>query len=141
LRYLNAEPFDFAENDILEFLRSGLNTTLILPKYVPGEFASKAIPTSLSLRATFDLSLPKATGALTVATGARSLTPTLGVPENPTNVMIWQLEVASGGVDVPDIQNEHRFSGWLDQAHSAVHEWFFSLIQGKLYDKYGSKGG
>lgn len=141
LRYLNAEPFNFSEHNVLEFLRSGLNTTLILPKYVPGEFASKVIPTSLNLRATFDLSAPKGTGALTLATGARSLTPTLGVPENPTNVTIWQLEVASGGADAPDMPSEFGFSRWLDQAHAAIHEWFFSFIEGKLYDKYSSKGG
>ncbi len=140
LRYLNAEPFNFTEKDVLEFLRSNLNTTLILPKGLPGHFASKATPASLNLRTTFDLTIPKGTGALTLATGTRSLTPTSAVVEDLTNVTIWQLEVASGGADAPHIASDLDFSLWLDQAHSDIHEWFFSFIEGVLYNKYSGQG-
>jgi uncharacterized protein (TIGR04255 family) len=140
LRYLNAEPFELPEHNVLEFLLSDLNTTIVFPKHVPGQFASMSTPTSLNLRATFDLSIPKGTGTLILATGTRPTTPVAGIPNNPTKVVTWQLEVASGGSDVPDIKDETFLSHWLDQAHSAIHEWFFSFIEGHLFQRYSGKG-
>lgn len=140
LRYINAEPFEFPKHDALEFIRSNLNTTLVLPEHIPGRFASIPIPTSLNLQATFDLKVPKGTGTIVLATDTRSIASTLGNPNSPTKVVTWQLGVASGGDDAPDIRDEAVLSRWLDQAHSAIHEWFFSFIAGRLYQRYSGKG-
>lgn len=141
LRYLNAEPFEFADNDVLKFLGSNLNTTLSLPRYVPGPFSGKPHPTSLHLQLSFDLQTPKGSGAILLATGARSLDPEPGQPTKPSNVAIWQLEVTSGGADAPVLSDEPRFRSWLDAAHSAIHEWFFSFIDGNLRTQYSSQKG
>jgi len=141
LRYLNAEPFEFSDKNVLEYLRSHLNTTLSLPPHVPGSFSGKPHPTSLHLQLSFDLQMPKGSGAIVLATGARPLDPDLTQPSKPTNVAIWQLEVASGGTDAPVISDEPRFSAWLDAAHSAIHEWFFSFIDGTLRAQYSSQKG
>jgi len=136
LRYLNAEPFDFTTADVVEFLRENLNTSISMHSGLPGTRASKPYPTSLNLKLTYDNTDPRGTGTITIGTAARALHPAgLGQPTR-TNAAIWQLEFASGGDDTPELGNEHSFTLWLEEAHSVLHTWFFSLIEGPLERLY-----
>ena len=142
LRYKNSEPFDYRTNDFLEFLRTRLNTELSLPGNVPGNFASRPSPTSGRIRLSFDLARPKGTGALLLGTGTQTMEQdTLPHARVKAEVLLWQLELASGGDDAPNVYDESQFHSWLGDAHSVLHEWFFSLIEGALLQEYMDEGG
>lgn len=132
LKYRNAHSFAYSTHDLLEFLKNNLNISISLPSQIPGTIGSKHIPTSSNIQFTFDLKEPKGTGTLTITTGSRK--------QDGSEVLISQLEVASGGDDAPGIGNEKEFVIWLNLAHSAIHEWFFSLVEGPLLDKYQIEG-
>ena len=136
LRYLNAEPFDFIENDILEFLSTKLNTKLKLPTYMPGDFSLKSFPKNLNIQVSYELIEPKGTASVMIATGAREIPPKAGPPENLVNSTLWQIDVSSENYDVPNLADAECYSEWLDSAHLVIHEWFFSFTDGELYAKY-----
>ena len=141
LRYKNAEPFEYSSETFFRFLDDYLNTKVSLPEGLPGTSASKTRPTSGRLKLTFDLVQPKGTGTLTFGTGTqRENNPNPTSKKSPTEAFIWQLEVASGGDDCPDLYNEDEFLNWLDAAHSVIHDWFFTLIEGRLRYQYEGKG-
>jgi len=102
LRYRNVEPFEYQTHNLLDFLRDNLNTSLELPVYIPGSSGSKQDPSSASIQLTFDLTTPKGTGTVLIASGLhKSETPdSRNVIEK--QVIVWQLEVVSGGVCVSD---------------------------------------
>lgn len=139
LRYLNAEPYDFSKDDVLSFLRSNLNTDVHFPQRIPNGFVSNAHPSNGSFQVAFNLITPPGTATIGLATGARDIPARAGPPVNPTNVVMWQLEVASQGEQAPQLSDGPHFEEWLDLAHQVVHEWFFSLIEGKLMTKYKGK--
>jgi len=139
LRYRNAVPFEFTRSSIIEFLPSSLNSRIDLPAHIPGFPASSASPTSLILAVTYDLAEPKGTGRIQLGTGngqAPDITPTA---DQPSELLLWDIEVTSGGRDAPPVNDPAGFSKWLDDAHAVIHEWFFSLIDGVLFREYSKK--
>ncbi len=139
LRYLNAEPFDFSQADTLSFLKANLNTKVEFPSRIPNGFTTRPFPSTLNIQASYELIEPKGTANIILTTGARDMPSRAGPPSNPVNVLMWQLEVASVGGYAPPLSEEAPFAAWLDSAHLAVHEWFFSFVEGDLLRKY--KGG
>jgi uncharacterized protein (TIGR04255 family) len=131
LRYRNVAPFSHSSNDVVKFLGENLNVTLQIPETIPGYAGSKTFPTSANINLTFDLISPKGTGTLNLVTGTSQK---LG------EVLVWQLEVSSGDRDAPDIQNPDKFNQWLGKAHAAIHEWYFSLIEGPLLEQFTREG-
>lgn len=140
LRYQNLEDFDFSSKDITSFLASELNTELRLPKDVPGLFAAKPFPTGMNLQVEFELAQPPGTATIVISTGSRSPHP--GGPSSPDvqRVAIWQFEVTARAGKAPALTDPPSVLKWLDSAHSAIHEWFLSFIDGKLLSRYGGKG-
>ena len=136
LRYRNGVPFESGSNDLLRFIQQNLNTGIELPSHIPGPVGSKAWPTSANVVFTFDLSEPKGTGTLGLMTGElRRTDPDTGQGRSD-KMLMWQLDVVSGGDDAPAIGEEEPFGHWLTSAHAVVHEWFFSLIDGPLRETY-----
>ena len=136
LRYRNAAPFEFTQSNVIDFVRSSLNSQIQLPAHVPGFAASTENPTSLLLVTTYDLAQPKGTGRIQLGTG-KGRTPDAPPPsERADELVLWDIEITSGGVDVPDISDPVCFSQWLDDAHAVIHEWFFSLIDGAFLKEY-----
>jgi len=140
LRYRNVEPFEYSSDDLLRFVKKNLNTSLALPTHIPGYAGSKDIPTSANIVLTFDLIEPKGVGTLKIATGTRRQSDPETGQQTETEVLVSQLEVASGGNDAPKINNEGEFVNWFDAAHDIIHDWFFSLIEGPLLKKYKGEG-
>ncbi|MCL4296519.1 MAG: TIGR04255 family protein [Anaerolineae bacterium] len=134
LRYRNIEPFDYSSNNLFDFFKKNLNTSIQLPHYIPGSISSSAWPTSINMVSTFDLLEPKGKGTLRLGTGIKAAKES--DEEKKEMVLIWELDVSSKADDVPKLNEEAEFADWLDSAHSVIHEWFFSLIEGPLYKKY-----
>ncbi len=140
LRYRNTRRFDFASENLLGFLREQLNTNFVLPTHIPGGVSSSDRPTSANLILTFDLLEPKGTGTLQFATARRNTDASKADENAQDRLLLWQLDVASGGTDAPSLADEEKFTGWLDAAHATVHEWFFSIIEGPLLEEYQAGG-
>lgn len=136
LRYRNVEPFDYFQNNLQKFFEEYLNTRLTLPSKIPGFVGSTNSPTSANIVLTYDLTEPKGTGTLRLSTGTRTEKVPKTGEERTTRIIMWQLEVSSGETDAPQIVIEEDFAKWLDTAHTTIHEWFFSLIEGSLFNKY-----
>lgn len=136
LRYRNGEPFEYSSNNLLDFLKQNLNASIVLPDHIPGFVSSTTRPTSANIFLTFDLLEPKGTGTLRFATGSREREDPETNQRIRDEMLMWQLEVASGGNDAPALNDENEFAHWLTLAHAVIHEWFLSLIVGSLFKKY-----
>ena len=136
LRYRNGVPFEYSSNNLLDFFEQNLNTSIALPDHIPGLVSSTTRPTSANIFLTFDLLEPKGTGTLRLVTGGRQRKDPETHQEITDEMLMWQLEVASGGNDAPALKEENEFANWLTSAHAVIHEWFFSLIEGPLFKKY-----
>lgn len=139
LYYRDIEPFSYSEGSVLEFLQTYLNTSVILPEHIPGGAGRQKYPSHSDLAFTYDLDFPKGQGTIRLSTGTRhgeSLEPTNVIAQE---VVIWQHEITSRGEDAPAISDEIQFRSWLNDAHTVIHEWFFSLIDGPLRAKYESE--
>lgn len=139
LRYRNAFDFEYSSGNLLDFLSNTLNTTVQLPEYIPGVFGSKSFPTGTGINFTFDLKYPKSTGTLKFNTGNRIIKDADDNVVDTIETTVVQFEVSSGGEDVPNIANEDNYSSWLDMAHSVIHEWFFSIVEGELLKSIEAK--
>ena len=106
LRYRNAIPFNYSENDILEYLKESLNTKLELPNFIPGFASETKRPTNIDINFTFDLSKPKGAGSIKIVSGKNTI--------NNTELIIMQIEVASGGNDSPLLKIEGSLEEWLE---------------------------
>lgn len=134
LRYRNVELFDYKSKDLLGFLRDSLNTSITIPQYIPGHTSSNGLPSGIRLNLSFDLDTPQGVGSVQVVTGQKHDTE----PNNgdSKNAVLWELGIASRDENAPKLTEEDKFADWLTSANRVIHEWFFSLIEGKLLQKY-----
>lgn len=127
LRYRNAEPFSDENENVLLFLAENLNTNIQLPPQIPGEAAEGNLVDSLNLELEFKLQRPIGRGRIRLSTG-------LHLPTG-TKQFLWEIGIMSDE-NCPSINDSDAFSSWLDAAHDLNHEWFFSFVEGSLFDKY-----
>jgi uncharacterized protein (TIGR04255 family) len=139
LRYRNAAPFDYISNNSLDFISQNLNISITLPPHVPGNASSKPWPVGTRMTFSFDLSEPKSVGRLILGTGTRKHRDVETNEEISDQMLIWELEVSSTDNDAPDLYDEEEFTQWLNSAHTVIHEWFFSLIDGALFETFKSE--
>ena len=136
LRYRNAVHFNYAEQDIFEFLRQQLNLSLVLSPYIPGTVGVPSWPNDINLNLRFSLTRPTGVGVMRVQTGidlseANSAGGSGGKP-----IILLDYEVQSRGSEAPMLENEQAFQLWLEAAHSVIHDWFFASIEGPLRAAY-----
>lgn len=129
LKYRNSEPFQFSAENFLDFLKDKLNTSIVLPTYIPGPTSYDDLPEGADIQLAFRLEEPQATGKLRVVTALRT-------QNGEEEITVWELSVESNSEGAPDIGSGEQFAHWLDSAHAVTHEWFFSLIDGPLLRKY-----
>ncbi len=128
-RWINAIQFDPGQEDVVEFLAKKFHTTCKLPEGIENYGRNSGAPAGFNLRVARPLKDPDSVATLQISTGVRNGSPAL----------IWELHVLSQGDMAPGLGNE--FEGWLDSAHTVIEDWFFSLIEGELYDKFMEKKG
>jgi uncharacterized protein (TIGR04255 family) len=120
LRFINAYPFDFKENDAFEFLRRKLKIGVSFPPKFANPRRAGERPAEIQIVANFPLKGPTGSGTLHIGSGKSGGKPAL----------IFDLRVAVEGEDAP--QAETNFAEWISGAHDLIEDWFFSLIEGEL---------
>ncbi len=128
LRYRNGIPFQFSNSDLLAFLRDNLNLSISMPVDLPSFIAEKQFPSDYTMIMNYPLSKPNGKGQIQVGTAKNKI--------SQEELLIWEIQVTSVNDQAPDIKNADNFDHWLDDAHAVIHEWFFSLVQGKLFDQF-----
>jgi uncharacterized protein (TIGR04255 family) len=122
---------------LLLFLRSRLNTTIELPPHIPGPVGIPDVPVNMDMAFTYNLGRPRGKGNIQFITGTKRNEPE-GREEIGTEHLLFELRVMSQEDEVPDYTDQSQFEDWLEAAHAVIHEWFFSLIAGPLFDEYRS---
>ena len=110
LRYRNAVHFNYAEQDIFEFLRQQLNLSLVLSPYIPGTVGVPSWPNDINVNLRFSLTRPTGVGVMRVQTGidlseANSAGASGGKP-----IILLDYEVQSRGSEAPMLGMSRRFS-------------------------------
>jgi uncharacterized protein (TIGR04255 family) len=139
LRYQNLVACEHSSGELLECLQNSLNTSIVLPTHIPGFVAPIGNPTGGNISLTFDLANPKGKGTVRFASGTKTQTNPDTNEATVIEHIIFDLIIASKNGDAPDYADEHEFTNWLDTAHAVIHEWFFSLIEGPLREKFGTE--
>jgi uncharacterized protein (TIGR04255 family) len=124
LRYINALPFDFNTNNIIDFLKDKMKINITLPDNLFEDSLIKNKPTALNWQASFFNSELNATVTIHLTT----------VQKNNEPSFLWETFVKSTGESIPDLIS--RIPQWIESAHNISDSWFFKLIEGDLERKF-----
>jgi len=124
LRYIDAIPIDIARENVFDFLREKMKTTVALPGSLFQQTNVSPNPTAFNWQAAFRHAEPAGTITVRFATGQR----------DGQTVLVWETLVVSEQVDVPTIPD--AFPEWLEAAHNTTDDWFFKLIEGDLERRF-----
>lgn len=139
LRYRNGYPFKYSENDLFDFLKKKFNISLSLPDGIPGHVSAKPNPTNSKIVLKYLLEKPQGSGQIQIGTGLKNDVDENGRLTSQHEIVLWEIELASLDHLAVDIKETDKFVEWLDSAHSVIHEWFFSIVDGELLKEF-SKG-
>jgi uncharacterized protein (TIGR04255 family) len=120
LKYINADKI--AALAPLEFMSTLLHTQVSFPEGVTCHETTGS-PINAAVHATFPLNRSDTTGIVRIQRGEQNNVP----------VVVWEL-IADGKFTNSIGLND--FSVWLDYSHGILENWFFSLINGELLDRY-----
>jgi uncharacterized protein (TIGR04255 family) len=125
LRYINGIEWDWEMGNTLEFLQNNLHTSFSLPK---NNLAADqdANPLNLNLQIGYPINEPKGQVIIRFATG------TVGQSKG----LVLELLFLSAGDDVPQLNDIDGFMKWVNDAHTVLEQWFFSLIKGELHKRF-----
>jgi uncharacterized protein (TIGR04255 family) len=124
LRYIDAIPFHFENDDIFGFLREQMQTSVDLPQglfEVPG---INRVPSILNLHFAFPVTQPLGTIHLRLQRGKRG----------EEDALILETVFAAGPEEAPRSLPDIR--DWLRGAHEITGFWFFKLISGDLLRRF-----
>lgn len=125
LRYVDAVPFDFENDNILQFLQEQLKIRIDLYQGLFEDTGTKKLPLGLDLRFSFASSEPKGAIRLRFARGKR----------RGSEALIWETVVQSVSKDeVPQLPS--GIADWVENAHNITDDWFFKLIEGELLRRF-----
>ncbi len=124
LRYINAVPFDFKNENILDFLKEKFKTEINLHQELFGDKKVNKFPIGLDLRFSFDSKKPKGIMNLRFARGKKK----------EADVLIWETVVQSTPEDTPNIKD--KIIAWTNDAHVLTKDWFCRLIKGELMELF-----
>lgn len=124
LRYIDAVELDYEKKCVFDFLRQDLKTTVLLSPNLFQGTDVEPLPQHFQSQQRYRSKKPLGIIQLRFSTGQRSDKPAL----------IWETTVQAAGTEVPDMAN--GFEPWLDQAHALANDWFFKMIDGRLYKEF-----
>jgi uncharacterized protein (TIGR04255 family) len=124
LRYIDAVPFDFEDNNILVFLKEMMSIDVGLNDKLFKKTGVEAAPRSLDLRLGFASKEPKGSMRVRFSRGR----------QEHGESLIWETIVTSISKDLPEIPEQMAI--WLTKAHDLTDSWFFKLIEGKLFERF-----
>jgi len=138
LRYRNAIPCEYDTGNLLGFLKQNLNTSIELPTYIPGAAANINAPIAANISLAFDLTAPHGRANVIISTGNKQETEVVNGKRVQSPHLVFELEFISQDNDSPSLNDERNFDDWLTAAHAILHEWFFALVEGPLYQEFES---
>lgn len=124
LRYIDAESFDFENENIWVFLKEKMKININLDDKLFINTHVQKLPLAFDFRFTLPSKSPKGVMNLKISSGAKNDVPSL----------IWDTQMHSIFEDVP--QQIENIKKWVDEAHNLTHNWFFNMIDGELLEKY-----
>lgn len=124
LRYIDAVPFDFENNDIFAFLKENFKTEINLYQELFEDKEVNKFPTGLDLRLSFDSEKPKGKMNIRFARGKKK----------QEDALIWETIVQSIPENMPNNKNEIEV--WTKDAHDLTKDWFCKFIKGKLMERF-----
>lgn len=137
LHYRNSYPFEFTKGNLLNFLAENLNTQIKLPNHIPGNVSETENPITTMLAFNFRIADPRSVCTIKYGTGIHREDSSDKLEK--TEVIIWEFELLAMKDQVPDFYDQDSFSNWLEKAHTVIHEWFFSTIDGKLLSEFSKE--
>ena len=124
LRYIDAVEFDYEHDDIFEFLKGKMKTTISLNKKLFDKTAVKELPKFFDLRFSFPTNKPAGIAHLRFVSGKKEGKPAL----------IWETQVFTDNKEIPN--SKDRIKSWIREAHDLTHDWFFKMIEGELFERF-----
>jgi uncharacterized protein (TIGR04255 family) len=124
LRYINSVPFEFDNDDALDFIANNMKAKFSIDEAVLGAAGVEQPCLGLDARLVYALkSLP---GVLQARFSRAQ--------RDGTDSILWEIQAQSLGSDVPgELNGVHT---WLEQAHQSIHKWFFEMIKGRLKERF-----
>lgn len=132
LRYRNAIPFEYSSENLLSYLKEYLNTEIVLPRFLPGKLSDSEFPATANVTFSFTLPYPKGIGSVTIASGFKKDADAETKEIKQSEHLLFELEVISKENIESLLKDRAAFADWLTASHTIIHEWFFSLIDGRL---------
>ena len=124
LRYVDALPFNFERDNVLEFLKNKLNIVSEIPNALLDDLDISDCPRSVNLSYSFPISKP--IGNLNIRFG-RGRT-------NDQDSLVWETVVELN--DLEQIGGKDSILKWVEEAHTLTHNWFFKLVDTELLEEF-----
>lgn len=124
LRYIDAIAFDFDKENIFNFLKEQMKTSINFYLKLFEGTGVKEQPLGFDLRASFVSTKPKGAVNLRFVRGK--------IKES--DALIWETAVQSTSDDVP--KNQDGIANWIKEAHDLTDDWFFKIIEGELLRRF-----
>jgi len=126
LRFINAQDFNWENENILEYIESNLHTRIELPKGISDSESIIKLPNNVVMQIGYLISKPEGQVFIRISTGL----------VGQIKKIIWELLFISKDNYAPQLDNMNEFIQWLTEAHEIIEKCFFSLIDGALLKKY-----
>lgn len=123
LRYIDAIEFDFEKDNVFDFLKDYLKTTIKFDANLFEYTKVKDIPQFFDLRFAFESTIPEGMIQLRFARGKK----------DDNNALIMETNVQY--IDEENLTRE-VVDKWTDEAHNLTHKWFFKMIEGELRKRF-----
>lgn len=124
LRYIDAVPFDFENDDIFVYLKEKFKVDVNLYQKLFENEKVKAFPKGLDLKFSYDSEIPKGRMNLRFARGKKK----------EVDALIWETIVQSIPEETPN--NKDEIVSWTNDAHDLTKDWFCNLIEGELMELF-----
>ena len=127
LRFIDAVEFDYASENVFDFLESKMRVSIALPETLFLNSGIQDMPQQFNWRTSFRCERPAGNVIARFATGQK----------DGKRAVIWETVVESLGDDTPSMPEQ--FEDWIDTAHSIADGWFFNLIEGELERRFSGE--
>ena len=123
LRYIDAIEFDYKKEDIFKFLKDQMKIEINLTPKLFKESIVEQNPLNFNGVFSYSCAKPKAIVNLRVGRGKKR-----GI-----DTLMWETIVHSQS-DIPQLPS--GLGDWLFDAHNVTDDWFFTLIEGELLERF-----
>lgn len=126
LRYVDAFELD-PRQDMLDYLRTNLKTTASLPSELFSNTAVSPKPLSLNMTISFATDKPKGTISVKFSNGLHK----------GKLALVMETIAQSSASELPRMPE--GLDEWTEAMHGLTSDWFFKLIEGDLYRRFGGE--